>query len=92
MLTHLIIAACTDATHKGQGKYEYQVNLTTAFHLCRAFYLGMIDAERLTGKLERYVLPVRPERQDKRKRKTKTFVTTILCIITMPVMAALYQL
>lgn len=90
MLTHLIIAACTDATHKGQGKYEYQVNLTTAFHLCRAFYLGMIDAERLTGKLERYVLPVRPERQD--KRKMKTFVTTILYIITMPVMTALYQL
>lgn len=69
------IAACTGVTHKGQGKYEYQINLTTAYHLCRAFYLGMIDAGRLMGKLERYVLPVRPGRQDKRKMKTKTFVS-----------------
>lgn len=69
------IAACAEVTKKGQGKYEYQINLTAAFHLCRAFYLGLIDAVRLHDKLRRYVLPIRPGRQDKRKLKTKTFVS-----------------
>lgn len=69
------IAACAEVVRKEGGKYDYQVNLTAAFHLCRAFYLGLIDAVWLDKKLIRYVLPIRPGRQDKRKLKTKTFVS-----------------
>lgn len=68
------VAACTMVVRK-EEKYEYQVNLTAAFHLCRAFYLGLIDAVWLDRKLRRYVLPVRPGRQDKRKMNAKTFVS-----------------
>lgn len=68
------IAVCAQMEEK-DGKYEYQVNLTMAVHFCRAFFLAQMDAAQTMAKIERYILPIRPGRQDKRKMKTKTFIS-----------------
>ena len=57
-------------------KWSYQVNYTMAIHICRDFYRHHSnepppDVELLITK---YILPVRPDRKDKRKIKPKSVV------------------
>lgn len=51
-------------------KWEYQANFTMGIHICRDFFRcrGSPDIER---KLNRYILPIRPDRHDTRKMKAK---------------------
>lgn len=53
--------------------WGYQLNFTRAFAICRAFIRNKnINVEQL---LIKYILPIRPDRQDQRKLKVKTFTS-----------------
>lgn len=53
--------------------WGYQLNFTRAFAICRVFIRNKnINVERL---LIKYILPIRPDRQDQRKLKVKTFTS-----------------
>lgn len=57
-------------------KHTYQVDFAQAFHICRSFYRARADAVKwcVEAKIAKYILPVRPDRQDKRKLKPKAVV------------------
>jgi len=58
-------------------KYQYQVNFSMAMQICIDFFkslVGELDFYELVG---RYILPIRPDRADKRKLRPKTFVSFI---------------
>lgn len=59
-----------------QRKYDYQVNYTMAIHIGFDFFRchSSTDPPDVEAEIRRYVLPVRPGRQDKRKIKPKSFV------------------
>lgn len=53
--------------------WGYQLNFTRAFTICRVFIRNKnINVEQL---LIKYILPIRPDRQDQRKLKVKTFTS-----------------
>jgi hypothetical protein len=56
---------------KNECQYDYQINFTRAFKICRQFFKDeTIDVETL---ILSYILPIRPNRKDKRHLKVKTF-------------------
>lgn len=57
-------------------KHEYQVNFTMAIHLCIRFFRHLKELPfDLEQKIQKYILPVRPGRKDKRKIMPKAFIT-----------------
>lgn len=62
---------------KKTNVYEYKVNMKMCIYLCRKFFSGKgtyEDAEKLIRDIAKYTEPVRPDRQDERKIKSKPFV------------------
>lgn len=57
-------------------KWTYQVNYTMAIHICRDFYRhhGKEPPPDIEPLIEKFILPVRPNRKDKRKMKPKSVV------------------
>lgn len=57
------------------GKWQYQVNVTFSMHLCRQFfrYHRAEPPPDIQSKIERAVLPIRPDRSDPRKIIRKGF-------------------
>lgn len=65
----------TEVQEKGSKKYVYQVNFTTAFHICRDFLRGAVSPRTLSALLRRHLLPVRPGRSFLRRLHTNTGIT-----------------
>ncbi len=57
-------------------KWAYQVNYTMAIHICRDYYRHHSNEPPpdVEVQIARFILPVRPNRKDKRKMKPKTVV------------------
>lgn len=57
-------------------KWSYQVNFTMGFYICLDYYRNPnINAPPdLENLISRYILPIRPDRSDKRKLRPKSFV------------------
>lgn len=57
-------------------KWEYKVNYTMSIHICRQFYRHHSNEPppNVEQQIKKYILPVRPNRSDKRKLKTKSVV------------------
>lgn len=57
-------------------KWAYQVNYTMAIHICRDYYRHHSNEppSDVEAQIARFILPVRPDRKDKRKMKAKTVV------------------
>lgn len=62
-------------TQDADRKWVYQANYTMGIHICRDFYRFIgdepPDAEEM---IEHYILPIRPNRADRRKVETKKAV------------------
>lgn len=59
----------------GKRKHEYQANFSMGIHICMDFFRDGIPIEPEL-EIEKYILPVRPDRTDKRKAvKAKSAVT-----------------
>ena len=57
------------------NKWEYQVNYTMAIHVCRMYFRNNINGPPdIIQQIKKYILPVRPNRKDKRKIKPKSAV------------------
>ena len=61
---------------KVKRMYTYQVNYTMAIHICIDFFRWSGDGTPpdIEERMKKYILPIRPDRQDKRKMKPKSFV------------------
>lgn len=70
------IATQVVITQDNGRKWEYKVNYTMCIHICRQFYRhrGKEPPQNIEQQIKKYVLPVRPNRSDKRKLKTKSVV------------------
>ncbi len=56
-------------------KWSYQVNYTMAIHICRDYYRHHNnEPPDVETQIARFILPIRPDRKDKRKMKPKTVV------------------
>lgn len=61
---------------KEENAYEYQVNYTMAFYICRKYYTQPVTpAMNIIKEIGRYILPIRPGRRDKRNLKAKSVVS-----------------
>lgn len=59
---------------KNDNLYEYKVDQSMAIDLCRKFYREEnADSKKLVADIKKYTVPVRPDRQDQRKIKSKFF-------------------
>ena len=66
----------------GKRKHEYQANFSMGIHICMDFFREGIPIEPEL-EIEKYILPVRPGRTDKRKMvKTKSAVLFFLCFFS----------
>ena len=54
-------------------KWQYQVNFTMGFHICMDSFRSGNSPPDITNLISRYILPIRPNRQDKRKLRPKGF-------------------
>ncbi|MCR5167874.1 MAG: IS4 family transposase [Oscillospiraceae bacterium] len=70
------IIARTVINHDNNRKWTYQVNYTMAIHVCRDFlqYHGGDPPPDPEKYITRYILPVRPDRSDERKKKPKAVI------------------
>ena len=69
------IAGRVAIQQKDKNIHEYKVNFKMAVYLCRKFFRAEnADAEKLLRDMARYTEPVRPNRQDTRNIKSKSFV------------------
>lgn len=61
---------------KDSRKHTYQVNYTMAIHICIDFFRWMKDSSPpdIVKQIKKYILPIRPDRRDKRKMKKKSVV------------------
>ena len=64
-----------EAREKQSKQHAYQINFTTAFHICKAFLRGAISPGTLAKLLQRYLLPIRPGRSYPRRLHTNTGIT-----------------
>lgn len=71
MITSHVVISRTDA------KYDYQVNFTAAIHICRHFLRLWINAPPcdIEALIRKNILPVRPDRKNKRKIRFRTAVS-----------------
>lgn len=59
---------------KAGNMYVYNVDQSMAIDLCREFYREEhADSKKLVADIKRYTVPVRPDRQDQRNIKSKSF-------------------
>ena len=58
-------------------KYQYQVNFTMAMQICMDFFKSLVGEIDFYDLVCKYIVPIRPGRADKRKMKTKSFVSFI---------------
>ena len=68
------IEASVEVCTHNASKWGYQVNFSVVIHICKKFYRNdklNTDIEELINK---YILPIRPDRQDERKLRPKGFV------------------
>lgn len=54
-------------------KWQYQVNFTMGFHICMDSFRSSHSPPNIENLISRYILPIRPNRQDKRKLRSKGF-------------------
>ncbi len=59
--------------HAKSKKYVYQTNFSAAVHICRLFLRGSVSPPNVEATLERFLLPIRPGRQEPRKIKSSKF-------------------
>ena len=64
-----------EAREKQSKQHAYQINFTTAFHICKAFLRDAISPGTLAKLLQRYLLPIRPGRSYPRRLHTNTGIT-----------------
>ena len=71
MITSYVVISKTDTKH------VYQVNFTVAIHVCRQFLRLLSNAlpHDVEALIRKNILPVRPDRKDKRKTRFKTAVS-----------------
>jgi len=64
---------------KTKNKHVYQVNFTVAIHICRQFLRAWINAPPfdVEALIRKNILPVRPERVNKRNIRSKSVVSFI---------------
>ena len=68
----------TDVRQSANRKHLYQINYTNGFDLCRDYWHARGRPPWNTAELlENTILPVRPDRKDRRKLKPKAFVPFI---------------
>jgi len=63
--------------HRTDTRYLYQVNFTVAIHICR-YFLRLWNNARppdVEALIQKNILPVRPGRKDKRKKRSKSVVS-----------------
>lgn len=58
---------------KKQRKYIYKMNFSVAVHMCRLFYKGQTTSPNLEAVIAKNLIPVRPNRQWKRKATRKIY-------------------
>lgn len=70
-IAHLVVVR----PRKENAKYQYQINFTTAVHICFKFfrYRGK-EPPPVTTKIRRHITPIRPDRSDERKITPKSVV------------------
>ena len=59
------------AINKKQRKHTYKINFSVAVHMCRLFYQGKTTSPKLEAIISQNLIPVRPNRQFKRKATRK---------------------
>lgn len=64
-----------ETREKQSKKHIYQINFTTAFHICKDFLRGAISPGTLSKLLQRYLLPIRPDRAHPRRLHSNTGIT-----------------
>lgn len=68
------ICSSAVARQPKNGAYAYKVNFKMAVALCREFIRGRhMSSTQLVEQVERYLVPIRPDRQDERNLKVKGF-------------------
>ncbi len=68
------IIGAAEVPEKEQAVYAYQVNFKMAVYLCKRFYRQILSGgQELIEEISRYIEPIRPGRQDKRKLRPKGF-------------------
>lgn len=65
--------------HHTDGRHSYQVNFTVAIHICKYFFrcCSNVLSPDVEALIQKNILPVRPNRKDKRKIRAKTAVSFI---------------
>jgi hypothetical protein len=61
---------------KTENVHVYQVNYTTAIHICRDFFSQSdVFGLQVLDEIRKHILPIRPGRRNKRNIKAKTVVS-----------------
>jgi len=68
------ILSCVVIEQDENRKYQYQVNFTMGMQICLDMFRSIISVENMYELICKYILPIRPDRADKRKMRHKTFV------------------
>lgn len=56
---------------KKQRKYTYKANFSVAVHMCKLFYIGKITSPNVEAAIAKNLIPIRPDRHQKRKVERK---------------------
>lgn len=59
--------------NKKQKKHTYKINFSVAVHMCRLFYEGKTTSPNLEAIVAKNLIPIRPNRQFKRKATRKIY-------------------
>lgn len=69
VITHSIVV------RRNGKKYQYKINFTGAFYICRQFFLSRIPPSQVEALISKYVVPIRPERHVARNPTAKPVVS-----------------
>lgn len=58
-----------------ERKYDYQVNFTMAIYICKNFFKAILNKNTVEPLIQRYILPVRKNRQAKRLIRIKSSIS-----------------
>ena len=68
------IVSSVDIQQKDTNKYEYAVNYKMAVSFCKEFFRTQnASGEKLIEDISKYTIPIRPDRQEERNLKAKSF-------------------
>ena len=72
-----IITMSVVVKQKDKRKYIYQVNFTMAIDICLHYFKQKsgIKPPNVEALIQRYILPIRPDRKDHRKVKTRSVIS-----------------